>query len=403
MQSIKHLFLDQEAPSGRLVRGLAAFGAATAGQLVKSTGLGRSTVSTLLSELRDAGIVIDVDAKTGGFGRPSQLLSLDPALGRCAGVLLGLGEIRIVICDLTHAVLSDVWIEIERDYTPEQAADQVRDSLTVQCEALGLAIRDLLGVGVAISAPLSHEGKVLNGDVLPTWCGVDIAEIFSTRLDCPLHAENESHCGALAEMTWGAAVGEKDFVLYKFDLGVGGAIVRDGTVYRGVSGSAAEFGHIVLDPNGSLCRCGNRGCLQTYVGGYHLVRHAEAFSAQPVTIDQFTERAREGRLGYRRLIEDAAEKAGWGMGITSSILNPPLFIVAGKLATAGPAFLEPLQRSFERHTLPQPADVPGIRFPRFTVARFLGNDDTVMGAVALVLRQHGRVAGPAKDSAERAA
>lgn len=390
MQSIKNLFLDQDAPAGRLVRGLAAFGAATAGQLAKSTGLGRSTVSTILSELREAGIILDVDAKTNGFGRPSQLLSLDPALGRCAGVLLGLGEIRIVICDLTHAVLSDVWIPIRRDYTPEEAADQVRDTLTTQCGALGLTIRDLLGVGVAISAPLSYDGKVLNGDVLPSWAGVDLAEIFSTRLDCPLHAENESHCGALAEMTWGSTVGESEFVLYKFDLGVGGAIVRDGAVVRGVSGSAAEFGHIVLHPDGTHCRCGNRGCLQGYVGGYHLMRRAEEFSGQPVTIDQFVERAREGRIGYKRLIEDAAEKAGWGMGITSSILDPPLFVIAGKLAAIGKPFLEPLERSFYRHTLPQP-DIPGVRMPRFVVAKFLNNDDTVMGAVALVLRQHGRI------------
>jgi predicted NBD/HSP70 family sugar kinase len=403
MQNIKDLFLDQESPAGRLVRAMAALGAATAGQLVKSTGIGRSTISTLLSELRDAEIVIDVEAKTSGFGRPSQLLSLNPASGRCAGVLLGLGEIRIVICDLTHAVLSDIWLPIHRDYTPEEAADQIRDTLTTQCASLGLGIPDLLGVGLAISAPLSYDGKVMNGDVLPTWGGVDLADIFSSRIDCPLHAENESHCGALAEMTWGAAIGETDFVLYKFDLGVGGAIVRDGAVQRGFNGSAAEFGHIVLEPNGSLCRCGNRGCLQTFSGGYHLMKHAEEFSGQPVTIDQFIERAREGRLGYRRLIEDAAEKAGWGMGITASILNPPLFIIAGKLATVGDAFVDRLKSSFERHTLPPP-DGSGHPRPRFVIGKFLANDDTVMGAVALVLHQHGRIAGEApKRRGERSA
>jgi predicted NBD/HSP70 family sugar kinase len=391
MQNIKDLFLDQDSPAGRLVRAMAALGAATAGQLVKSTGLGRSTVSTILSELKDADIVIDVEAKTNGFGRPSQLLSLNPVSGRCAGVLLGLGEIRIVICDLTHAVLSDVWLPIRRDYTPEDAAEQIRDNLTVQCASLGITIKDLLGVGLAISAPLSYDGKVLNGDVLPTWGGVDLAEIFSSRIDCPLHAENESHCGALAEMTWGAAMGEKDFVLYKFDLGVGGAIVRDGVVYRGFSGAAAEFGHIVLEPNGNLCRCGNRGCLQTFVGGYHLMHHAEAFSGQPVSIDQFIERAKEGRLGYRRLIEDAAEKAGWGMGITASILNPPLFIIVGKLALIGNIFVERLQQSFERHTLPPPDAARNLQRPRFVVGKFLANDDTVLGAVALVLHQHGRI------------
>jgi predicted NBD/HSP70 family sugar kinase len=393
MQDVTQLFRDGEAPSGRIVRAIAAIGSATATQLVKSTGLARSTVSTLLSELKDSGIVLDLDTKSSGFGRPSQLLSLNPENGRCAGVLLGLGEIRIVICDLAHSVVSDVWFEMPRDYTPEDAAKQIKSNLARECTSLGISIPDLLGVGLAISAPLSYDGRVLNGDVLPTWGGVNLAALFSAYLDCPIHAENESHCGALAEMTWGAAIGEKNFVLFKFDLGVGGAIVRDGVVQRGFNGSAAEFGHLVLDPNGPLCRCGNRGCLQTFVGAYHLMRSAEDFGGHPVTIDQFIERARDGRLGYQRLIEDAADKAGWGMGVTATILNPPLFIIVGKLATIGEAFLMPLERSFSRNTLPPPDQLIETTRPRFVVGKFLGNDDTVLGAVALVLHQHGRVAG----------
>lgn len=392
MKQINTLFIDQDSPAGRIVRAIAALGAATAGQLVASTGLARSTVSTLLTELREAGVVIDVETKSTGFGRPSQLLSLNPASGRCAGVLLGLGEIRICICDLTHAVLSDVWLPIHLDYTPAEAAESVRKSLAAQCASLGISISDLLGVGLAVSAPLSYDGKVLNGSILPTWGGVDIAGTFSSQLDCSLHAENESHCGALAEMTWGAAVGEKDFVLFKFDLGIGGAIVLNGAVQRGAFGNAAEFGHIALNPHGDLCRCGGRGCLETSAGGFHLLRRAEEFGGHPVTIDQFVERAREGHVGYRRLIEDAADAAGWGMGITSTILSPPLFVVAGKLALVGDAFVARLQQSFERHTLPPPDFAAAQQRPRFVVGKFLANDDTVMGAVALVLHQHGRIA-----------
>jgi predicted NBD/HSP70 family sugar kinase len=392
MQQINKLFVDQDSPGGRIVRAIAAIGAATASQLVKSTGLARSTVSTLLTELRDAGVVIDIETKSNGFGRPSQLLSLNPASGRCAGVLLGLGEIRICICDLTHAVLSDVWLPIDLEYTPAEAAARVRESLAAQCATLGIAISDLLGVGLAVSAPLSYDGKVMNGSILPTWRGVDIAEVFSAQLDCPLHAENESHCGALAEMTWGAAVGEENFILFKFDLGIGGAIVLNGTVQRGAFGNAAEFGHIALNPHGALCRCGGRGCMETSAGGYHLLHRAEEFSGHPVSIDQFIERAREGQIGYRRLIEDAADAAGWGVGITCTILSPPLIVIAGKLALAGDAFIKRLQESFERHTLPSPDAAEGQQRPRFVVGKFLANDDTVLGAVALVLHQHGRIA-----------
>ncbi|QYA04699.1 ROK family protein [Rhizobium sp. B21/90] len=86
-------------------------------------------------------------------------------------------------------------------------------------------------------------------------------------------------------------------------------------------------------------------CLQTFVGGYQLVRHAEEFDGYPVTIDEFVEHARDGRLGYRRLIADAADKAGWGMGIAAAILNPPLFVIVGQLVAIGEAFLTPMERS----------------------------------------------------------
>lgn len=391
-QDIRDVFADTNAPAGRIVRAIAAIGATTATHLVKETGLARSTVSTLLTELKERGIVLDSETRRSGFGRPSQLLSLNPSTGRCAGVLLGLGEIRIVICDLAHTVLSDVWFEIRRDYTPDEAALRIRSSLDQQCGAIEIETRELLGIGLAISAPVSYEGRVLNGSILPTWSGIDIAGLFSAQLDCPIHAENESHCGALAEMTWGAAIGEPNFILFKFDLGIGGAIVIDGNVQRGADGNAAEFGHISLNPHGPLCRCGNRGCLETFAGGFNLMRSAEQVGDEVLTIDKFVEGARNGHEGYRRLIEDAAEMAGWGMGITSTILNPPLFIIAGKLATAGDAFMAPLKKSYARHSLPPPAHDPSARRPRFALGKFVGNDDTVMGAVALVLRQHGRIA-----------
>lgn len=394
MNELKELFGDHEVPASRIVRAIAATGAVSATQLVKLTGLARSTVSTALTDLKDRGLVLEGETRNAGFGRPTQLVSLNPSRGFCAGVLLGLNEIRIVVCDLAHTIVSDHSFEMLRDYSPADAAAHVRQQLGNECVKLGVAISDLLGVGFAVSAPVSYEGKVLNGSILPTWSGIDIAGVFSPVIDCPIHAENESHCGALAEMTWGAAIGQPNFVMFKFDRGVGGAIVTNGTILRGAYGNAAEFGHISLNPHGPLCRCGNRGCLETYAGGFNIVRTAQQATGESVTIDTLVEGARNGNESYVRLIEDAAEMAGWGMGITSTILSPPLFIIAGKMASLGDIFLNALHKSFVRHAVRPPAHATHIRSPRFVVAKYLANDDTVLGAVALVLHQHGRVLSP---------
>lgn len=391
MVGFKEIFDDHESPVGKILRTVASLGSASATDIVKKTGLARSTVSTILTELKINEAVLETETRSRGFGRPTKIISLNPSQAYCAGVLFGLAEIRIAVCDLGPNVIADIWFEMREDYTPQEAAICVRDQLTVECTKLNIAIRDLLGVGLAISAPVSYEGTVLNGSILPTWCGIDIAEIFSAHIECPLFAENESHCGALAEMTWGAAIGLSNFVLYKFDLGIGGAIVIDGTVQRGAYGNAAEFGHISLNPHGPLCKCGNRGCLETYAGGFNLMQMAEQAAGEKLTFDDFIRHAQTGVSPYDRLIQDSAEMAGWAIGITSTILSPPDIIIAGKIAAIGPGFLRLVEQSFEKHAVRPPIHAPHVRKPKFAIGKFLHNDDTVLGAVALVLHQHGLI------------
>lgn len=381
------LISPAESPSARLVRALALKGEATAVELVGETGLSRSAVSTVLGELRAAKVVLDIDTRQAGMGRPTLLHALNPGLGVCAGVLLGLDEIRLSLCDVTHAVLTDESVAVRRDYPPEEAVRVVQTALERHCAALGLTVHTLIGVGLAVSAPVSPEGVVLSGSILPTWNGVALGPLFRAALGCPVHAENESNCGAFAEMMWGAAKGESDFVLVKLDLGIGGAIVENGRLLTGARGAAAEFGHLTLDPRGALCRCGNRGCLETIAGATHLLRQAEAVTGRPVDLAEFVQEARHGHAGYSRLLDDAADMAGWGIGLIGTVLNPPLFVLSGGLAQAGDPFIARVRASYLRHTVRLNDEAEATRF---VVGRYLSND-TVLGGVSLVLRQERRI------------
>jgi predicted NBD/HSP70 family sugar kinase len=387
---LRPLLTDPDLPGARIVRAMAITGATTAVELVKATGLARSTISQALAQLRKAGLILDADAPSSGMGRPTVLCSLNPEAGRCAGVLFGLDEIRIAICDMAHSVLSDRSVPIAHDYDPRTALALVQAELGRDCAALGIRIADLLGIGLAISAPVSETGLVMGSSIL-NWAGVDLVELCAHALPCPVHADNESHCGALAEMTWGAAVGEPDFVLIKFDLGIGGAIVCAGSLQRGLHGGAAEFGHLILDPDGDPCPCGNRGCLETRAGASHLLALAAGAGGQEVSLADFIAGAVDGRPDYRQLLATAAERSGWGVGLIGTVLDTPLFIITGGLARTGELFLEPLRQSYERHTLCKSAMLPADRRPRFVLGKFLAND-TVLGAVALVLHQQSRIA-----------
>lgn len=390
----QHTFKDlvsvHGSPVAQMLIALASRGEASAADLVAETQMSRASVSTLLSDLRKSNVVLDVERRQNGMGRPTQMHSLNPNIGTAAGVLLGLGEIRVSLCDVSHQVLTDERIDIDEDYSPVRAAEAVAAILHAHCAEVGLRIQDLIGVGLAVSAPVAADGSVMFGSILPNWSGVKIGAVFHDQLGCAIHVDNESHCGALSEMTWGAAKDATDFVMFKFDLGTGGAVVIDGVLRRGANGCGGEFGHLTIDPGGALCRCGNRGCLETLVGGSRLLQLAHDATGRTLSLPEFVNEARNGNAGYRRLIEDAGSNAGLAVGLIGSALNPPMFLITGGLAAAGDLFLEPLRAAFERHTLCRPSLLPESQQPKILPGNFLNNDN-VLGAAALVLRQVSRV------------
>jgi predicted NBD/HSP70 family sugar kinase len=190
-------------------------------------------------------------------------------------------------------------------------------------------------------------------------------------------------------MTWGAAMGYEDFVLFTIDLGIGGAIVSRGHVMTGIAGAAGEFGHMSIDPQGELCRCGNRGCLELYASFKGPVAQASRRFGRKMGIEEVVALAQAGDVGCLRLIEDTAEVAGRGLGIIGAAINPGLIVIGGRLGAAGDLLLEPLERSFNKHTLVKRGDVSDAARTRFVASKFSAND-ACMGAVGLVLRDHGR-------------
>ena len=237
---------------------------------------------------------------------------------------------------------------------------------------------------------MSRDGRVQRASVVPTWEGVNIREVFEPALKRPIFADNESNCAAIAEMTWGAARGWDDFILFKIDLGVGGAIVSHGKVITGIAGGAGEFGHMTIDPEGELCRCGNRGCFELVASFTRPLEIASRLHGRAMQIEDIVALAKQGDVGSMRLIADTARIAGRGLGMIGAVLNPGLIVISGGVALAGNILLEHLKESFERHTLIKCNHVPETQRTRIVLGQFTSND-SLMGAVGLVLRHHGRL------------
>lgn len=368
-------------------------GTLSAADISRLTGLARSTVSMALADLKKSGIVVEVESVeelSKGVGRPATALTLNPEAGTCVGIHLSLDEIRIVLADVSHSVIVEQILEMGRDYSPERAAAVTKVAVAQAYKGNGLPMSGLLGIGVSVSGPVSPDGQVQRSSIVPTWAGINIRDVFGPVFERPIFADNESNSAAIAEMMWGAAVGYKDFILFKIDLGVGGAIVNGGHVVTGVAGGAGEFGHFSIDPDGDLCRCGNRGCLEIYASFNRPLEQISKIHGRRMTMDDVILLAEQGDVGARRLIEDTAEVAGRGLGQIGTILNPPLIIIGGRMALAGDILLAPLVRAYEKHTLIKQQNIEeGLR-TRITIGKFTEND-ALLGAVGLVLRNQGRL------------
>jgi predicted NBD/HSP70 family sugar kinase len=377
-------------PSGRIVRTLSERGSLSAAQLARLTGLAKSTVSTALVELKRSELVVETGSEpASGAGRPAPTLTRNPRAGTCVGILIGQAEIQVIVADVSHTVLSDRTVYLEPDYPIEGATDLVRELVAEAYAGQWQTQQGLLGVGIAVGAPVNpHTTEVLRGG-LPNWTGVNLSERFGPMFDAPIFADNESNCSAIAEMTWGAAQGFEDFVVFTLDLGVGGAIVSGGKVLRGIAGGAGEFGHVVIDPDGPLCRCGNHGCLEIYASFISPLAEAEQHFGRSMRITDVVKLALDGDETCRALIRRAGEAGGRGLGLIGSAINPPLVVVSGRLATAGELLMAPLAESFERYALIKQTDVATEARTILRPSRFTDNGGC-MGAVGLVLRHHGR-------------
>lgn len=392
---LQQLLADQSAgmPSNIIVRAMSERGAMSAADIARSTGLARSTVSTALSELRKSGIVVNAESESReikGAGRPATSLVLNPEAGTCVGIHLGLAEIRICLADVSHSVIDEQIIQLGDDYLPEIAVKSAKHGLTELYRANGLSPTGLLGVGVSVSGPISAAGQLQRASILPTWAGTNITKLFSDALGCAVVTDNESNCAAIAEMMWGSAIGEPDFILFKIDVGVGGAIVSGGRVMKGVTGGAGEFGHISLNPHGPLCRCGNRGCLEIVAGLKVPLHQASLVHGRNIGMDDLILLADNGDVGALRLITDCGEAAGRGLALICTILNPPLVIIGGRMALAGDMLLDPLRREFEKHVMIKSTDVEEDYRTRIAFGKYTEND-SLLGAVGLVLRNSGKL------------
>jgi predicted NBD/HSP70 family sugar kinase len=357
-------------------------GSLTQAEIARSTGLSAATVSNIVRELKGGGTVEVTPTSAGG--RRARSVSLSGDAGIVIGVDFGHTHLRVALGNLAHKVLAEESEPLDVDASSAEGFDRAEQLVKRLIETTGIGPDKVIGVGLGVPGPIDVESGTLGStSILPGWTGINPSAELAARLGVPVYVDNDANLGALGELVWGSGRGVKDLAYIKVASGVGAGLVIDGHIYRGPGGTAGEIGHITLDESGPVCRCGNRGCLETFTAARYVLPLLQPSHGSDLTMERVVKLAREGDPGCRRVIADVGRHIGSGVANLCNLLNPSRVVLGGSLAEAGELVLGPIRDSVSRYAIPSAARqlsvLPGA----------LGGRAEVLGALALVLSEMG--------------
>jgi len=357
----------------------------TQADIARTAGLAPATVSNIVRELVLAGVVETIS----GPGRGTAV-RISRKAGLIAGLDIGHRHLRMAIGDLGGSVLTEHRLPLAPDHPFEQGLDMAEEMFEKLLGELQATRADVLAVGMGLPAPIDAAGLVAAASILPGWVGVDARAEAAARFGCPVHLDNDANLGALAEHRIGAGAGHDCMVYLKVSSGVGAGLILDGRLFHGGGGTAGEIGHLTVDSNGPICRCGSRGCLEAYtsvgaVGDMLAGQHPNA------SMKQLLHSAEAGDVAVRRTFEDVGSHLGWGVAMLANLINPTALVIGGDMAQAGEFLLESVRDGVRRHALASVSSTLTLSVSS------LGDRSGVMGALLLAL-DHTELTLPAAAS-----
>jgi predicted NBD/HSP70 family sugar kinase len=375
----------REANRLRVVDELRRHGTLSRADLARLTGLSATTMTALVAQLLDSGVVVERalaedGTQPAGRGRPPVLLRLDPSAGGALGIDFGHSHLRVALADLSRTVLAERAMELDVDDAAKGSLDAAAAMVDEVLAEAGMDRQRVIGAGVGLPGPIdSRTGAVGSSVILPDWVGLKPAEELERRLGVPVTVDNDANLGALGEVSFGAARGLADVLYVKVSSGIGAGLILGGRLYHGAVGLAGELGHVHVRDQGAVCRCGSRGCLETIAATPAVLAALRPAHRNELRVRDAIALVRSGDLGAQRVLTDAGRAIGRVLADHCNILNPAAIVVGGDLSAAGRPLLDGIRESVDRYAQPTIAASVAI------LAGQLGERAEVLGALATIV------------------
>jgi len=328
-------------------------------EIAERTGQSRSLVTNITADLIREGLIIEKETIVSkSRGRRRVLLGLNPDAVYVAGVKVSALQVSFAVTDFQAGVKSSLVVPVRTGERPvEFLADVIEEGLRHCAKAARLNMSAISGIGIGIPGFIDSATGICHWTPLYENCETSLRDLFRDRFDIPAYIENDANAVTVAEQWFGLGKGVDDFIVVTIEEGVGMGIVLGGRLFTGVRGIAAEFGHMVIDPEGPPCRCGKRGCIEAYASGggiMRAVRQAHAEGKWPcaditqLTMPDVIDLAHGGDAVLRRIFRKAGEVLGLGVAGLLQIFNPAKMIFTGEYANSGDLLFNPMRKTIKK-------------------------------------------------------
>ncbi|MET8950246.1 ROK family transcriptional regulator [Streptomyces sp. NPDC004393] len=334
-------------------------------ELAAATGLSLPTVATLVGELLDLGMLTEVGFEESAGGRPRGLVAVNASGGALIGVDLAETYVRVELFDLALNVLARADEEMAPGRTrPDQVVAQVAAAVDSVVARAGVEGSRVLGTGISVPGQVDRDRGVAEYAANWGWHDVPLLDLLAEHITHPLYLDNPLRASVVAELWFGAARGREDAVVVNLGTGVGAGLALGGRLHRGVSNSAGEWGHTTLVLDGRPCHCGDRGCVEAYVGAPGIMRNLRELSPdspllhpgdQTATIDALARAAADGDPVALDVVRATARHLGPAIADLVNLLNPEVVVLSSWVAAAlGEPLLTEVRAAVEPHALRRP-------------------------------------------------
>ncbi|MFI7586543.1 ROK family protein [Spongisporangium articulatum] len=329
----------------------------TRSEVMDRTGLSRSTVNGRLDALLSAGLLVQSAEGAPTRGRPAGRFAFHSERGVLLVADMGATAVRVGLCDLRGDVQAQTSVPIEITDGPQVLLGTVTDLIDGLLEDAGRPASDVLGIGLSVPGPVDFaRGQVVSPPIMPGWDGFDIAGWFAGRgFRSPVVVDKDVNAMALGEQRT-RHPDVTHLLMLKLGTGVGASVVAEGKVYRGADGAAGDVGHSQLTAAGDaeppLCRCGNVGCLEAYVGGWALLRDLQAAGKPVRTVDEVVELVLAGDPAGVQLVRQAGRTLGAAIADAVSLFNPRIVVIGGQLARLETLLFAGIREMVYKRSLP---------------------------------------------------